>query len=50
MAATIAQSPAEMGATAVENALKTLKGETIKTDISLGVTLVAKEKAGAAAK
>jgi ribose transport system substrate-binding protein len=47
MAATIAQSPAEMGGTAVENAWKTLKGETVNRDISLGVTLVAKDKAAA---
>jgi ribose transport system substrate-binding protein len=50
MQATVAQSPAEMGRTAVENAWKVLKGEAIKNDISLGVTLITKENAGAAGK
>jgi ribose transport system substrate-binding protein len=50
MQATVAQSPAEMGRTAVENAWKVLKGEAIKDDISLGVTLITKENAGAAGK
>ncbi|MFN0119304.1 MAG: sugar ABC transporter substrate-binding protein [Blastocatellia bacterium] len=45
MNATIAQSPADMGRTAVENAVKVLKGEKINTDISLGVTLITKENA-----
>ncbi len=49
MDATIAQSPYEMGRTAVENAWKVLKGEKIETDISLKVTLVSKDNAGAAA-
>jgi len=43
MAATIAQSPAEMGRIAVENAAKVLKGEKIQEDVSLGVSLVTKE-------
>ena len=45
MDATIAQSSYDMGKTAVENAWKLLKGETIQEDISLKVDLVAKEKA-----
>src|SRR5262245_30375616 len=48
MNATVAQSPYEMGKTAVENAVKVLKGEKIQEDISLGVELVSKENAGAA--
>jgi len=48
MDATVAQSPYEMGKTAVENAWKVLKGEKIQEDISLGVELVSKENAGAA--
>ena len=45
MDATIAQSPAEMGRTAVEHAWKVLKGEKIQTDVSLGVSLVTKQNA-----
>jgi ribose transport system substrate-binding protein len=45
MDATIAQSPYEMGRTAVENAWKVLKGEKIQEDLSLGVSLVTKENA-----
>lgn len=45
MAATIAQSPSEMGRIAVENAVKVLKGESIKSDISLGVSLVTAQNA-----
>jgi ribose transport system substrate-binding protein len=48
MDATVAQSPYEMGKTAVENAVKVLKGEKIQEDISLGVELVSKENASAA--
>jgi ribose transport system substrate-binding protein len=48
MDATVAQSPYEMGKTAVENAWKVLKGEKIQEDISLGVELVSKENVGAA--
>jgi len=47
MAATIAQSPSEMGRIAVENAVKVLKGETIKSDISLGVSLVTAQNTAA---
>ncbi|HEX4947586.1 MAG TPA: sugar ABC transporter substrate-binding protein [Blastocatellia bacterium] len=43
MAGTVAQSPYEMGKTAVENAAKILKGEKIQEDISLGVQLVTKQ-------
>src|SRR5206468_183873 len=49
MDATIAQSPSEMGKTAVENAWKVLKGEKIQEDVSLKVELVTKADAGAAA-
>ena len=42
MNATVAQSPYEMGRTAVENAWKVLKGEKIQEDVSLGVELVSK--------
>jgi ribose transport system substrate-binding protein len=48
MDATVAQSPYEMGKTAVENAVKVLRGEKIQEDISLGVELISKENAGAA--
>jgi ribose transport system substrate-binding protein len=48
MDATVAQSPYEMGRTAVENAWKVLKGEKIQEDISLGVELITKENANAA--
>lgn len=44
MSATIAQSPAEMGKMAVENAWKTLHGEPIDQDVSLKVQLVAKDE------
>src|SRR5262245_19007429 len=42
MNATVAQSPYEMGKTAVENAWKVLRGEKIREDISLGVELISK--------
>jgi ribose transport system substrate-binding protein len=44
MNATIAQSPAEIGKMAVENAWKTLRGEKIEQDVSLKVQLVAKDE------
>lgn len=47
MHGTVAQSPYEMGKTAVENAAKLLKGEKIQEDISLGVQLVTKETVAA---
>jgi ribose transport system substrate-binding protein len=43
MHGTVAQSPYEMGKTAVENAAKILQGEKIQEDISLGVQLVTKQ-------
>jgi ribose transport system substrate-binding protein len=43
MDATVAQSPYEMGKTAVENAWKVLKGEKIEESISLKVQLITKE-------
>jgi ribose transport system substrate-binding protein len=43
MHGTVAQSPYEMGKTAVENAVKILQGEKIQEDISLGVQLVTKQ-------
>ncbi len=45
MAATIAQQPALIGATAVENALKLINSETIDKTIPVEVTLVTKENA-----
>lgn len=43
MQGTVAQSPYEMGKTAVENAVKVLQGEKIQEDVSLGVQLVTKQ-------
>jgi ribose transport system substrate-binding protein len=43
MIATVAQSPYEMGKTAVENAWKVLKGEKIEESVSLKVQLITKE-------
>ena len=45
MGATIAQQPALIGATAVENAMKLIGGETIPQSIPVEVTLVTKENA-----
>ena len=45
MAATIAQQPALIGATAIDNALKLMNGETIEKSIPVEVTLVTKENA-----
>lgn len=47
MDATVAQSPATMGAMAVENAYHLLKGEPIKTEIVVPIKLITKENAGA---
>jgi ribose transport system substrate-binding protein len=47
MGATIAQSPATMGALAVENAYRLIKGEGIKDEIVVPIKLVTKENAGA---
>ncbi len=45
MAATIAQQPELIGATAIENAIKLIAGETIPTSIPVEVTLVTRENA-----
>jgi ribose transport system substrate-binding protein len=45
MDATIAQSPMEMGAIAVESASRLLKGETVPKDISVKIQLVTRENA-----
>ena len=53
MGGTIAQQPALLGATAVENALKLMKGESVEKSIPVEVTLVNKDNAdtfGAAAE
>ena len=46
MGGTIAQQPALLGATAVENAVKLMSGETIEKNIPVEVTLVTAENAG----
>ncbi len=43
MAATVAQQPDKMGATAVETALKLMNGETVEKSIPVDVTLVTAE-------
>jgi len=48
MGATIAQQPALLGATAVENALKLINGETVEKNIPVEVTLITKENADSA--
>ncbi|MDO5540308.1 MAG: substrate-binding domain-containing protein [Eubacteriales bacterium] len=45
MAATIAQQPALIGSTAVENAVKLINGESIEKSIPVEVTLITKENA-----
>lgn len=45
MTATVAQSPANMGALGVENALKLSQGETIEPEIDTGTMLVTEENA-----
>jgi ribose transport system substrate-binding protein len=45
MAATVAQSPAQMGALAVENAYHLIKGEAIKEEIVVPIKLITKETA-----
>ncbi len=45
MGATIAQQPALIGATAVENAVKLINGETIEKSVPVEVTLVTAENA-----
>ena len=46
MGATIAQQPALIGSTAVENAVKLINGEAIESSIPVEVTLVTAENAG----
>jgi ribose transport system substrate-binding protein len=45
MDATVAQSPAEMGALAVENAHRLLKGEPVKEEFVVSIKLITKENA-----
>ena len=48
MDATVAQSPSAMGALAVENAYRLIKGEQIKDEIVVPIQLITKENVGAA--
>jgi ribose transport system substrate-binding protein len=50
MDASVAQSPAQMGALAVENALKLLKGEQVNAEFVVPIKLVTKENAGEGSK
>ncbi len=45
MAATIAQQPALIGSTAIENAMKLINGESVAKNIPVEVTLITKENA-----
>jgi ribose transport system substrate-binding protein len=45
MDATVAQSPAQMGALAVENAYRLIKGEAIKDELVVPIKLITKENA-----
>jgi ribose transport system substrate-binding protein len=45
MDATVAQSPAQMGALAVENAVKLLKGEQVQPEFVVPIKLITKENA-----
>jgi ribose transport system permease protein len=47
MQATVAQSPATMGALAVENAYRLLKGESVKDEFVVPIKLITKENAAA---
>ena len=47
MDATVAQSPAEMGALAVENAYHLIKGEAVKAELVVPIKLITKENAAA---
>jgi ribose transport system substrate-binding protein len=47
MDATVAQSPATMGAMAVENAYHLIKGEPVQEEIVVPIKLITKENAGA---
>ena len=48
MGGTVAQQPALLGSTAVENALRLINGETVEKKIPVEVTLITKENADAA--
>ena len=48
MGGTIAQQPALLGATAVQNAVKLINGETIEKNIPVEVTLITKDNADSA--
>jgi len=48
MGGTIAQQPALLGATAVQNALKLMSGETVEKNIPVEVTLITRDNADAA--
>ena len=48
MGGTIAQQPALLGATAVQNALKLINGETVEKNIPVEVTLITRDNADAA--
>jgi len=50
MVATVAQSPAQMGAMAVENAVKLLKGEQVNPEFVVPIKLVTKETAAEGSK
>jgi ribose transport system substrate-binding protein len=45
MDATVAQSPAEMGALAIENAYRVIKGEPVKAEFVVPIKLITKENA-----
>ena len=45
MDATIAQSPAEMGRLAIENAALLLRGQTVPEEVSVKIELITKENA-----
>jgi ABC-type sugar transport system substrate-binding protein len=47
MDATVAQSPATMGALAVENAYHLIKGEPVKEEMVVPIKLITKENAAA---
>ena len=50
MDASVAQSPAQMGALAVENALKLLKGEQVNPEFVVPIKLITKENAAEGSK
>jgi ribose transport system substrate-binding protein len=50
MDASVAQSPAQMGALAVENALKLLKGEQVNPEFVVPIKLITKENASEGSK